>query len=105
MLSTRVVRLPKVISGGNKQLARGLASLSDEKSLNEANPTDLAGLKRKAKRRPTKLADELKTGPSFADFVTGKAKDMLVDPLELARNDPNARLPSWLKTQIPKGKS
>ncbi|KAI0464362.1 hypothetical protein LJB42_001975 [Komagataella kurtzmanii] len=105
MLSTRVVRLPKVISGGNMQLARGLASLSDEKSLNEANPTDLAGLKRKAKRRPTKLADELKTGPSFADFVTGKAKDMLVDPLELARNDPNARLPSWLKTQIPKGKS
>lgn len=30
---------------------------------------------------------------------------MLVDPLEQARTDPNARLPAWLKTPIPKGKS
>lgn len=30
---------------------------------------------------------------------------MLEDPLELARKDPNAKLPSWLKVPIPKGKS
>ena len=44
-------------------------------------------------------------GPSFDDFVSGKAKDMLEDPLETARKDPNAKLPSWLKVPIPKGKS
>ncbi|KAF6069873.1 lipoyl synthase [Candida albicans] len=30
---------------------------------------------------------------------------MLEDPLETARKDPNAKLPSWLKVPIPKGKS
>ncbi|CAN3373217.1 hypothetical protein DIURU_001132 [Diutina rugosa] len=57
------------------------------------------------KRRPTKFTDALNKGPSFEDFVMGKAKDMVVDPLEQARADPNARLPKWLKVPIPKGKS
>ncbi|MCH0628381.1 lipoyl synthase [Kocuria palustris] len=56
------------------------------------------------KRRPTKFTDALNKGPSFEDFVMGKAKDMVVDPLEQARADPNARLPKWLKVPIPKGK-
>jgi lipoic acid synthetase len=51
------------------------------------------------------FTDELNKGPSFDDFVSGKAEDMLVDPLEAARSDPNARLPPWLKVPIPKGKS
>lgn len=59
----------------------------------------------KTKRRRTIFTDELNKGPSFDDFVSGKAKDMLEDPLETARKDPNAKLPSWLKVSIPKGKS
>lgn len=59
----------------------------------------------KTKRRRTIFTDELNKGPSFDDFVSGKAKDMLEDPLETARKDPNAKLPSWLKVPIPKGKS
>ncbi|KAI3403173.2 hypothetical protein KGF56_004062 [Candida oxycetoniae] len=59
----------------------------------------------KHKRRRTIFTDELNKGPSFDDFVSGKAKDMLEDPLELARKDPNAKLPSWLKVPIPKGRS
>lgn len=59
----------------------------------------------KTKRRRTIFTDELNKGPSFDDFVNGKAKDMLEDPLETARKDPNAKLPSWLKVPIPKGKS
>lgn len=57
------------------------------------------------RKRNTKFTDKLNKGPSFDDFVSGKAEDMLIDPLELARSDSNARLPPWLKVPIPKGKS
>lgn len=57
------------------------------------------------KRKRTLFSDKLNKGPSFDDFVQGKAADMLEDPLEVARKDPNARLPKWLKVPIPKGKS
>ncbi|GMG22105.1 unnamed protein product [Ambrosiozyma monospora] len=57
------------------------------------------------RRKATRFTDKLNAGPSFADFLTGRAQDILIDPLELARQDPNARLPSWLKVPIPKGKS
>ncbi|CDK28937.1 unnamed protein product [Kuraishia capsulata CBS 1993] len=57
------------------------------------------------RRKTTHFTDELNKGPSFDDFVSGKAADMSVDPLEAARQDPNARLPAWLKVPIPKGKS
>ncbi|KAH3668978.1 hypothetical protein OGAPHI_002733 [Ogataea philodendri] len=60
---------------------------------------------KKRRRRVTVFTDKLNKGPSFDDFVSGKAKDMFVDPLEVARKDPDARLPSWLKVPIPKGKS
>lgn len=59
----------------------------------------------KPRRKRTVFTDELNKGPSFEDFVSGKAKDMMEDPLELARKDPNAKLPKWLKVPIPKGKS
>lgn len=61
--------------------------------------------KPKTKRKKTVFSDSLNKGPSFEDFVNGKAADMLVDPLEAARQDPNQRLPKWLKVPIPKGKS
>lgn len=54
------------------------------------------------RRRPTRFSDRLNAGPSFADFVLGKAQDA-IDPLEAARTDPNQRLPSWLKVPIPRG--
>lgn len=60
--------------------------------------------KPKVKRRNTKFSDSLNKGPSFADFLTGDAAKMVIDPLEAARKDPDQRLPSWLKVPIPKGK-
>ncbi|ODV78395.1 Lipoic acid synthetase [Suhomyces tanzawaensis NRRL Y-17324] len=60
--------------------------------------------KPKIRRRRTTFSDAMNKGPSFDDFVSGKASDML-DPLEAARKDSNQRLPSWLKVPIPKGKS
>lgn len=58
-----------------------------------------------SKRRATVFSDALNKGPLFEDFVSGKASDMVIDPLEAARNDPEARLPRWLKVPIPKGQS
>ncbi|KAG7662755.1 uncharacterized protein J8A68_003743 [[Candida] subhashii] len=66
-------------------------------------PTDQT-TKKIPKRKKTVFSDALNKGPSFDDFVSGKAQDIL-DPLEAARKDPNQRLPSWLKVPIPKGKS
>lgn len=63
-------------------------------------------IKPKTRRRTrTNFSDSLNKGPSFDDFVSGKAKDMLIDPLEAARQDAEQRLPKWLKVPIPKGKS
>lgn len=59
----------------------------------------------KPRRRKTIFTDELNKGPSFDDFVTGKAAQVLLDPLEAARKDPDVKLPKWLKVPIPKGKS
>lgn len=57
------------------------------------------------KRKATVFTDALNKGPLFDDFVSGKASEMVLDPLEAARNDPEARLPKWLKVPIPKGQS
>ncbi|VEU21932.1 DEKNAAC102888 [Brettanomyces naardenensis] len=57
------------------------------------------------RRRPTRFSDKLNLGPSFADFVSGRANEMSVDPLEAARKEPDARMPPWLKVPIPKGRS
>ncbi|TGZ84343.1 lipoic acid synthetase precursor [Ascodesmis nigricans] len=67
------------------------------------------------KRSPTSFTDRLNTGPSFADFV---APDAPLGPEEALALDPSAkgirtvinkkgkeivRLPTWLKTSIPRG--
>ncbi|ODQ77013.1 hypothetical protein BABINDRAFT_163908 [Babjeviella inositovora NRRL Y-12698] len=57
------------------------------------------------RRRTTVFSDKLNKGPSFEDFVNGKAADQVVDPIAAAMKDPEARLPAWLKVPIPKGKS
>ncbi|RKP28893.1 lipoic acid synthetase mitochondrial precursor [Metschnikowia bicuspidata] len=57
------------------------------------------------KRKATVFTDALNKGPLFDDFVSGKASQMVLDPLDATRNDPDARLPRWLKVPIPKGQS
>lgn len=72
-------------------------------AISTSSATSSSGENKPPRRRPTRYS--LNNGPSFEDFVTGKAKDAFIDPLELARQDPEARLPKWLKVPIPKGKS
>lgn len=78
------------------QFRRGLATADPFNTGNEVKP--------KTRRRKTYFSDSLNKGPSFEDFINGKAQDMVVDPLELARQN-EERLPKWLKVPIPKGKS
>lgn len=80
----------------------GTRNLSNSRTLKTALNNDEIITRR---RSGTKFTDNLNSGPSFEDFVSGRAKDMLVDPLEAARKDPNARLPKWLRVPIPKGQS
>lgn len=75
------------------------------KCLNMASAADATERVVTRRKSPTRFTDVLNKGPSFEDFVSGRAKDMLVDPLEAARKDPNARLPKWLRVPIPKGQS
>ena len=65
-----------------------------------------------SRRRMTEFRDAVNVGPSFQDFVSGKAADYVYDPLEKQRlinaelNSSNGeKLPHWLKVPIPKGKN
>ncbi|KAG7810907.1 hypothetical protein KL921_002535 [Ogataea angusta] len=84
---------------------RGLASVPTTGHVGEQRAEETIVPKPRRRRKVTQFTDKLNKGPSFEDFISGKAKDLFVDPLELARKDPDARLPSWLKVPIPKGKS
>ncbi|ANB13729.1 putative lipoate synthase [Sugiyamaella lignohabitans] len=57
--------------------------------------------------RSTRFTDKLNKGPSFEDFLSKKAASdpTLLDPVVAARKSEDARLPKWLKTEIPKGKN
>ncbi|KAG7847007.1 hypothetical protein KL941_002800 [Ogataea angusta] len=84
---------------------RGLASVPTTGHVGEQRAEETIVPKPRRRRKVTQFTDKLNKGPSFEDFISGKAKDLFLDPLELARKDPDARLPSWLKVPIPKGKS
>ncbi|KAL3235337.1 Uncharacterized protein RNJ44_00096 [Nakaseomyces bracarensis] len=61
---------------------------------------------RRSRRRVTAFKDALNLGPSFEDFVSGRAAGFtVVDPLESMRRDKEEykKLPRWLKVPIPKG--
>lgn len=89
--SPDITMIPRKIPGNlNGRFIRSFATLENAK---------------KTRRRRTVFTDELNKGPSFDDFVSGKAADVFVDPLEAARKDPELKLPKWLKVPIPKGKS
>lgn len=115
MLSLRLKPLVSTFSKSATIHSRTLASLSQEPQLdkgsNDSNPVDGVegssdkGTQPRRRRRRTVFTDSLNKGPSFDDFVSGKASKVVVDPLEAARQDPQARLPSWLKVPIPKGRS
>ncbi|KAG7860851.1 hypothetical protein KL939_001418 [Ogataea angusta] len=83
---------------------RGLASVPTTGHVGEQRAEETI-VPKPRRRKVTQFTDKLNKGPSFEDFISGKAKDLFLDPLELARKDPDARLPSWLKVPIPKGKS
>lgn len=97
----------RYVSTSSKVLNTAAGSANGQQSSMEHTIPLIDGLPsmKTRRRRTTRFKDLLNAGPSFEDFVMGKAADMLVDPLELARSDPNAKLPSWLKVPIPKGKS
>ncbi|AET40955.1 lipoate synthase Ecym_7103 [Eremothecium cymbalariae DBVPG len=60
------------------------------------------------RRRAAQFVDALKKGPSFEDFVSGRAAEFIIDPLEQARQnskDDTTKLPEWLKVPIPKGQN
>lgn len=80
--------------------------------------SNISDKSRSPTRRPTTtFRDKLNAGPSFADFVSGGAKDKepltpedayalktaLVGPA--GRKKEMTRLPSWLKTPIPEGEN
>lgn len=84
------------------QLQRTLATADP---FNDGKGSGKVEAKPKTKRRTkTVFSDSLNKGPSFDDFISGKAQDMVIDPLEAAREG-EQRLPKWLKVPIPKGKS
>lgn len=52
------------------------------------------------------LGAKLDAGPSFDDFLAGRAADVMVeDKVANAVSDKPQRLPRWLKTEIPKGRN
>ncbi|AMD19625.1 HCL526Wp [Eremothecium sinecaudum] len=71
------------------------------------NATDasIAAPKTTKRRRSTHFTNVLNKGPSFEDFVTGKASKIILDPLEQARQNTEEikKLPSWLKVPVPTG--
>ncbi|CAR22687.1 lipoate synthase [Lachancea thermotolerans CBS 6340] len=71
-------------------------------SVTKATTTTASQPKR---RRTTTFSDALNKGPSFEDFVSGKAAKFTLDPLQQARSniEEAKRLPRWLKVPIPKG--
>lgn len=86
-------------------LVQSYRSLATADPFNTHNNDNELQSKPKSKRRTkTVFSDSLNKGPSFEDFINGKAQDMIIDPLEAAREG-DKRLPKWLKVPIPKGKS
>jgi len=109
MLSQRLI---KNIIGRHSSIGQSFRSLAHvtgnqpATGHNDANAAASSDIKpAPKKRRRTKFSDSLNKGPSFDDFVSGKAADLVVDPIEAARVDPKARIPSWLRVPIPKGQS
>lgn len=59
------------------------------------------------RRKTTQFKDRLNKGPSFEEFLSGRAAEYSLDPLERARQNAEEakRLPRWLKVPIPKGQN
>ena len=98
-------------------MASGAAGSTASTTASTATPaptssTGTAGTARRTRqRRITEFRDAVNVGPSFQDFVSGKAADYVYDPLEQSRlqnaalSEGTEKLPKWLKVPIPKGKN
>ena len=93
-----------------KVIRRGL--FTSAKVLSAAEPSQSAHPATKPpkavkRRRRTHFSDKLNMGPSFADFVSGRASEMsTVDPIVAAQEGKDdLRMPPWLRVPIPKGRS
>lgn len=104
MLSQKLIKGVFARPNSLNQAYRSLAHLTGEQTQSNLNGEAVPPAPERKKRRRTVFSDSLNKGPSFDDFVSGKAAQMSVDPIEAARVDPNARIPSWLRVPIPKGK-
>lgn len=84
--------------------AEGAASATTTTTTTTDTTTNKPASRRR--RRVTAFKDALNLGPSFEDFVSGRAAGFtVVDPLEQMRKDKEEykKLPRWLKVPIPKG--
>lgn len=98
--ATRIV--PVILNNG--RYFASVSGKSDSESVSESVNKPV----KPRRRRTTIFTDQLNKGPSFEDFLTKKAADkeeLFIDPVTRARQDPDARLPKWLKVPIPKGRN
>ncbi len=105
MLSQKLIKSVIARPASVNQAYRSLAHLSGEQEVSKDNASVDGVNPAPKRRRRTVFSDALNKGPSFDDFVSGKAADFNIDPIEAARVDPKARIPSWLRVPIPKGES
>lgn len=105
MLSQKLIKSVIARPASLNQAYRSLAHLSGEQEVSKDNASVDGVNPAPKRRRRTVFSDALNKGPSFDDFVSGKAADFNIDPIEAARVDPKARIPSWLRVPIPKGES
>ncbi len=105
MLSQKLIKSVIARPASVNQAYRSLAHLSSEQEVSKDNASVDGVNPAPKRRRRTVFSDALNKGPSFDDFVSGKAADFNIDPIEAARVDPKARIPSWLRVPIPKGES
>ena len=92
----------RVVASTLRSCRRSFASLSNDGK----NPSSKAPTGEIKRRKRTRLTDALNKGPSFDDFVQGKVSEgdfMPLDPVAASQPTERVKLPSWLKTQIPKG--
>lgn len=93
-------RLPFSFKPVNIPIQRLLATLSSNDQKDNENTSG------KKQQRRKRFSDSLKKGPSFDDFLQGRitqADLMSLDPVAASQPTERVKLPTWLKTQIPKG--
>ncbi|VVT52929.1 uncharacterized protein SAPINGB_P003318 [Magnusiomyces paraingens] len=104
------IRTLATLSKGHKDLSldqiNNSGNSNKNSSLDSAVSFSETTENQKLKRRRTRFTDTLNKGPSFDDFLRGRINQddlMSIDPVAASQPAEHVKLPSWLKTQIPKG--